>query len=254
MFRLPRDQQVLIVLQTAALLALFVHIWRSRLQHTYVYFFAYLFVALLQTVLLAFTPYDRSVYVYMWLATEGLVVCFYALIVLELYAVVLRNLAGLASVSRRYLRITLAAAILISVLLLYFQKTPSSITGQFLTFERTVVCSLLIFVFFLTMFLVYYPVPLSRNVIVYSMGYAAYFLAKAAALWARNLGTRWSVPIDTLLIAASTGCLIFWLFALNRKGELKTAVIGHKWHTGDEERLLLQLKEINASLSRAARK
>jgi hypothetical protein len=254
MYRLPLDQQVLLVLQTAALLALFVHIWRSKLQQTYVYFFAYLFVALLQSVVLAVTPYDRSTYVYMWLTTEGLIVCFYALIVLELYGIVLRNLRGLASVSRRYLRITLAAAILISVALLHFQRNPASITGQFLTFERTVVCSLLIFVFLLTLFLVYYPVPLNRNVIVYSMGYAAYFLTKAAALWARNLGVRWSRSIDTLLIAASTACLIFWLFALNRQGELKTSVIGHKWHPEDEERLLSQLKEINASLSRAARK
>jgi hypothetical protein len=254
MFRLPFHQQLLLVLQTAVLLALCVHIWRARLRQTYVYFFAYLCMAVLQSVLLAFTPYDRSVYVYMWLATEGLIVCFYAMIVLELYGIVLRNLTGLASVSRRYLRITLATAILISVVLLNFQRSPASVTGQFLTFERTVVCSLLIFVFFLTLFLVYYPVPLNRNVIVYAMGYAVYFLTKAAALWARNVGNRWSRPIDTLLITVSTGCLIFWLFALNRQGELKTSVIGHKWRPGDEERLLSQLKELNASVGRAARK
>jgi len=254
MLLLPLDQQLLLVVQTAALLGLCVHIWRERLQDTYAYFFGYLLAALLQTVLLTFTPYDRTAYVYVWLSTEGLIVLFYALTVLELYTIVLRGLAGLASLSRRYLRITLAAAILISFTLLGFEKSPASLTGHFLILERTIVGSLVIFVLFLMLFLVYYPVPLNRNVIVYSVGYAVYFLTKAAALFVRNIGHRWDRPLGDLLIVVSTGCLLFWIFTLNRGGEVKSMVIGHKWHPEDEERLLLQLQEINASLSRAARK
>lgn len=253
MFRLPLDQQLLLVVQTAALVGLCVHIWRERLQQTYAYFFGYLISALLQTVLV-FIPYDQPAYVYVWLATEGLIVLFYVLIVLELYTVVLRDLTGLASVSRRYLRITLAAAILISLVLLSFEKSPPSVTGLFLIVERTIVGSLLIFVLFITMFLVYYPVPLNRNVIVYSVGYAVYYLTKAAALFLRNIGHRWYRPLGDLLILVSTSCLVFWMFTLNRKGEAKSMVIGHRWHPEDEERLLSQLQEINASLSRAARK
>jgi hypothetical protein len=254
MYQLPLDQQVLIVVQIAALIGLCVHIWRERLQQTYVYFFAYLLMALLQAVLLVFTPYDQPVYVYVWLATEGLIVLFYVLIVLELYTIVLRDLTGLASVSRRYLRITLAAAILISVVLLSFEKSPPSVTGLFLIVERTIVGSLLIFVLFITMFLVYYPVPLNRNIIVYSVGYAVYYLTKAAALFLRNIGHRWYRPLGDLLIVVSGSCLVFWIFTLNRSGEAKNMVIGHRWHPEDEERLLSQLKEINASLSRAGRK
>jgi hypothetical protein len=254
MYRLPLDQQVLIVLQTAALVGLCVHMWRARLQQTYVYFFAYLLLALLQTLLGVFIPYDQPAYVYMWLGTEGLIVCFYVLIVLELYTIVLKDLTGLASVSRRYLRITLAAAILISLVLLSFEKNPPSVTGLFLILERTIVGSLLIFVLFITMFLVYYPVPLNRNVIVYSVGYAVYYLTKAAALFLRNIGHRWDRPLGDLLIVVSSSCLVFWMFTLNRSGEAKNVVIGHRWHPEDEERLLSQLKEINASLGRAARK
>jgi hypothetical protein len=254
MSRLPLDQQVLIVLQTAALVGLCVHMWRARLQQTYVYFFAYLLLALLQTLLGVFIPYDQPAYVYMWLGTEGLIACFYVLIVLELYTMVLKDLTGLASVSRRYLRITLAAAILISLVLLSFEKNPPSVTGLFLILERTIVGSLLIFVLFITMFLVYYPVPLNRNVIVYSVGYAVYYLTKAAALFLRNIGHRWDRPLGDLLIVVSSSCLVFWMFTLNRSGEAKNVVMGHRWHPEDEERLLSQLKEINASLSRAARK
>jgi hypothetical protein len=110
------------------------------------------------------------------------------------------------------------------------------------------------FVLLINLFLVYYPIPLNRNVIVYSIGYAVYFLTKAAALFARNVSDELQRQISAVLIAVSTGCLIFWALALNRRGETKTVVIGHKWRAEDEERLLSQLKEINASLGRAARK
>jgi hypothetical protein len=228
--------------------------WLAGLQRAYLYFFAYLLLDLLQTLLGIFVPYNQPAYVYVWLASEGLIVCFYALIVLELYSIVLGGLTGLASVSRRYLRIALAAAILVSVMLLIFEQSPASLTGHFLLFERAIVCSLLIFVLFITIFLVYYPVPLSRNVIVYSMGYAVYFLTKAAALFLRNVDHRWYHSLGDLLMIVSTGCLVFWMFTLNRTGQTKTMVIGHKWHPEDEERLLSQLKEINASVGRAARK
>src|SRR5579862_7765428 len=168
MSRLPLDQQILLVLQAIALAGLSVQMWLAGLQRTYVYFFTYLLIALLQTLVLGFmVPFDQPIYVQVWLATEGLIACFYALIVLELYGIVLRNLPSLASISRRYLRIALAAAILVSVMLLIFEQNAAGLTGHFLLFERAIVCSLLIFVLFITIFLVYYPVPLNRNVIVY---------------------------------------------------------------------------------------
>ena len=261
----PNEQQFLLFLQTAALVGLAVRMWWAGLARIYVYFFSYLVLALLQTAVLAAvgfggggtssaTRQSSVAYGYAWMASEGVIVCSYALVVLECYANVLRNLAGIASVSRRYVKITLAVSILIALLLLGLEKAPTTIFGYFYAFQRAVVSSLVVFVLLITAFLAYYPVPLSRNVIVYSVGYALYFLTKAAALFVRNLGHRWDRPLGDLLIGVSTSCLLFWLFTLNPRGETKTVVIGHKWHTGDEERLLSQLKEINASLSRAARK
>jgi hypothetical protein len=259
----PAEQQILLFLQTAALVGLAVRMWLAGLPHIYVYFFSYLILALLQSVVLTAVGYSDAdstalqssvAYGYAWMASEGVIVCSYALVVLECYANVLRNLAGIASLSRRYVKITLSLSILIALLLLGLEKTPTTIFGYFYSFQRAVVSSLIAFVLLITAFLAYYPVPLNRNVIVYSLGYAVYFLTKAAALFVRNLGHRWDRPLGDLLIIVSTGCLVFWIFALNRQGETKTAVIGHKWHTGDEERLLLQLMAINAGLSRAVRK
>jgi hypothetical protein len=219
-----------------------------------VYFFSYLLLVLFESAVLALVGYGTVAYGYAWMATEVLSLCFYTLIVLECYDSVLRDLGGIATISRRYIKITLAIAVIAALLLLGLEKTPRTTFQYFYTLDRTIISSLVMFVLLINLFLVYYPIPLNRNVIVYSIGYAVYFLTKAAALFARNVSDELQRQISAVLIAVSTGCLIFWALALNRRGETKTVVIGHKWRAEDEERLLSQLKEINASLGRAARK
>lgn len=228
--------------------------WQAGLQRVYVYFFSYLLLLLFESAILALVGYGTVAYGYVWMATEVLSLCFYTLIVLECFDSVLRNLGGIATISRRYIKITLGIAVIAALLLLGLERTPRTVFQYFYTLDRTIISSLVMFVLLINIFLVYYPIPLNRNVIVYSVGYAVYFLTKAAALFARNVSDELQRQISAVLIAVSTTCLIFWAFTLNRRGETKTVVIGHKWRAEDEERLLSQLKEINASLGRAARK
>ena len=254
MSQLPPVQLILLIAQTTFLLGLALRVWKAKLHRTYPFFFDYLLLAVLQTVILASLPFDSHFYRYAWVATEALIVCFYALIVLELYSIVFRDLKGIATVSRRYIKAGLALAILISVLLLAFEKTPAGIVAACLIFERAIFSSLVIFVLLITIFLAYYPVPLHRNVIVYSIGYTIYFLLKAATRFIENFSHQWYGEISTISIGASTLCLLFWMLFLSKDGEIKTVVVGHQWSSVDEERLLSQLKAINQSLVRTGRK
>ena len=254
MQRLPLEQQILVILQIAALLALCLRIWWSGLYRIYKYFFSYLLLAFLQIIILVLLPFDSLLYRDAWVATEGLIVCLYGLVVLELCSVVLRDLVGIATVSRQYVKVALGLAILVSLLLLGLEKRPGGIFDYFITFERPVLSSLTLFVLLMTAFLVYYPVPLNRNTIVYSIGYAVYFLTKATAFFLLNFSHKWYAEFSDALVVVSTVCLLFWLAALSQRGENKTVIIGHKWRPDDEERLISQLKTINASLGRAARK
>ena len=77
--------------------------------------------------------------------------------------------------ARHYIKITLVLAILLSLLLLRIEKTPNTLTGYLFMFERPILSSLVVFVLLISGFLVYYPVPLGRNVIVYLTGYARLF-------------------------------------------------------------------------------
>lgn len=246
----PLEQQLLLALQTGALVGLTVRLWWTGLYRNYPCFFSYLLLDLIQTVVLVPIPLYGLAYRNAWMVTEGLIVCAHVLVILELCRVLLRGLPGITSVARRYVKWTLALAIVSSLLLLGAERVPATMTGYFLTCERAIVSSLVIVVLLMMLFLAYYPVPLNRNVITYSIGYAVYFLTKAGAIFLRNLGPMWQRELSTVLVGISTACLIFWLLTLSRRGEIKTIIAGHHWSSEEEERLLSHLKAINASLGR----
>jgi hypothetical protein len=183
-----------------------------------------------------------------------LVICFSALVVLELYSIVFRGLPGIGNVSRRFIKVILVLAFLVSLLPLGLETTPNTLTGYLFMFERPIMTSLLILILLITGFLLYYPVPLGRNVPVYLIGYAVYFVTNATTIFIRNLGHYWSRPISDVQMVVYFTCLLFWLFALNRAGETRSVVVGHHWNPSDERKLLAQLEAINNSLVRSARK
>ncbi|MGB6943220.1 MAG: hypothetical protein WBE37_12535 [Bryobacteraceae bacterium] len=251
MHQLPIEQQVLLIVEIAALIALCTRMWLAGLQRVYVNFFRYLVLELLQALIPLFVPLASPLYRDLFVASQAFIVAFYALVVLELYSVILRNLAGIAGVARRYIKVTLAFAILVSLLPLRIEKTPNTLTGYLFILERPILSSLVAFVLLISGFLVYYPVPLGRNVIAYLAGYAVYFPTIATMAFFQNLGYFWNRQKGNVDMGISVACLTFWLLALNRAGENKRVVVGHHWNPGDEQRLLAQLEEINASLLRS---
>jgi hypothetical protein len=171
-------------------------------------------------------------------------------VILELYKALLGGLPGITTVAQRYIKWTILFATGGSLLVLAAEHAPITLFGYFMTCERAAISSLVVFVLLLMLFLVYYPVPLNRNVILYSIGYAVYFLTKAAAIFLRNLSPGWYREISTVLVSISTACLLFWLMTLNRRGEARSMVVGHQWSSESEARLLAQLKAVNAGLGR----
>jgi len=254
MRQLPIEQQILLILEIAALLILCVRMWMAGLHRVYVNFFRYLVLEFLQALIPLLVPLKSHLYRDLFVVSDGLIVAFEALVVLELYSVILRNLQGIASVARRYIKITLALAIFVALLPLTIEKTPNTLTGYLFIFERPILSSLIVFVLLICGFLVYYPVPLGRNVIVYLAGYAVYFPMIAAMAFLQNLGYFWNRQKSNVDMGVTLACLVFWLLALSRQGENKRVVVGHQWKPGDEQRLLAQLEAINASLLRSGRK
>jgi len=116
-----------------------------------------------------------------------------------------------------------------------------------------VVLSLAVFILFITGFLTYYPAPLHRNAVVYSIGYAVYFLSKTALLFLNNAqNSAWMRACSAAAMALSTFTLLFWAVFLNRAGERRTTVVGHRWGTAaTQQEVLKRLNDLNDALARS---
>src|SRR5271166_3390583 len=250
MLGLPLYQKFLLILQMLALVALVFRLVQTGLYRIYPVFFYFLVSEAVQSIVLPWTTYGTTLYKNLFLITASAILCFYVLVVLELYSIVLRDLIGIASLARTYTKIAICAAVIISLMLLVLEKSPTSIVEQFVILERSIVSSLVLFVVLTTAFLVYYPIQLNRNVIVYSLGYAFYFLCTATTLLFGNMGVMNLYFVNNILLTVTALCLLFWVVFLNRKGEEKSVVFGHGWDRHDEARLLQQLQAINSSLLR----
>jgi hypothetical protein len=245
--------QVLVWAQFVLLPLLILRIWSSGLRRKYPFFTTYLAVSLAQIVASDVIPYSSRAYGYVFVFSEMIIVGLYVLIVLELYSKVLAPLSGVASMAQKYTGGAICVAALVSICFLYFESSAGNLVQQFLVFERVMIFSLVLFVLFIVGFLTYFPVSLSRNVILYSTGYAVFFLAKAASIFARNTHLLGDQLIDQIHMIVNDLCLIFWVAYLNRAGEIAKITIGHRTNPGDEQRVMQQLDSINRALARLPR-
>lgn len=247
-------------LSTAATILLIVKLWRERLSAKYRFFFAYLIVdAAKAVVLMALNPHHPA-YGIVFVSLEPVFWLLYLLITLELYSLVLTDRNGIAVMGRRFVQVALAGAVGVAVLstwLVDFNGPAGKSWILHYTFilDRTVVSSVVLFLFLLALFLVWFPIELSRNATAYCLGYFLYFLSKSFTLLTRNvLGESWTRPLSTATLAVCCLCLLLWLLVLNRKGEAVRVMPGGYLRPHEKDRLVGQLDSINASLLRLARK
>jgi hypothetical protein len=202
---------------------------------------------------------QTDAFAWVYLVTQPVMWFFYILIVLELYTLVLRNHQGIATLGRWLLIAALFIAMLVSLLTLVPDLEsplgPYPILSYYSLIERGVNSSLVVFLLVIVAFLAWYPIPLSRNVILHSFVFSVYFLSSTATLFVRNVtGFEMTRMASAILLAITDVCLLVWIVFLNRRGESRVVVLGHQWQPGDEERLVEQLDSINKTLLRSTRK
>jgi hypothetical protein len=179
--------------------------------------------------------------------------------VFELYRLVLARHKGLYTLGRWAMYAGIAVSVTVSALTLLPHITPqtpqrSKGVAYYTVIERGVDCSLAIFLLFMMFLLVWYAVPLCRNVVVHAVIYTVFFLSLTmGTLLYSVFGMKNIDALNTGLTAMSTACTLAWFFLLSRSGEevrVKLPWIGPE----QEERILSQLDSMNAALLRTARK
>ncbi|MBS1856978.1 MAG: hypothetical protein JST11_16535 [Acidobacteria bacterium] len=197
-------------------------------------------------------------YFWAFVYTGPLVLIFYILMVRELYHLVLEDYRGLQTAGRYAMYLSLAGAVAISILALLPKFTPTmtqSSKGLFLVSaaERGVDTALAVFIILLLALLSRYPIQLRRNVRVQAVIYSIFFLSSTMVLLARMVLGKQSVATLNAASSVISVCSIFaWLVMLSPEGE-RAPQRRTDARAKNEQRLLLQLEELNAALLRVSR-
>jgi hypothetical protein len=270
---LERLAQYIWWLSIAGYLVLFIRLRREGLQRTYRFFSVYVVFSVVSALVLVLAVplarllsgnsserFANNVYGWVWMFTEPVLWLLYILIVLEMYGLVLQKYPGIASLGRWAIFVGLGIALTVTALTLSADFSNSSEKFSYwgrlvLVADRGIASSLVLFLLLITAFLSMYPVPLSRNVVVYSIVYAVYFLSTSMVFLVRNVeggGVRDIVNVISQTV--SVLCVTVWIRYLNRAGEAQTVILQHLWRPEQEQHLIEQLDAINATLLRTARK
>jgi hypothetical protein len=198
-------------------------------------------------------------YLRAFVAVESAQWLFQILVILEMFAIVLHDYPAINAYWRRFIVVALVAAAVLSGLFAVFihQAGPGQypLVDEYMLVSRVIAFTLLAFFILLLGFLFWFPVPLSRNAVVYTIGFAVYFGSRALIRLASNLAGPDTLPVlSCVSLSIVVVCLLFWTLAISRKGEEVNVTVGHRWQPDESAALIQQLESINAVLLRTARK
>jgi hypothetical protein len=210
-------------------------------------------VSLARTLVMLQLHLGSDAYAIVWIATEPIIWLTYVLVVLEISALVFQSYKGLAVLSRRVVKSALLASAIIAVAIfmprVHLDTDPFPKLQLAIVLEKTVAVSLLMFLAVLSGFMVWYSMPLNKNLIVYALGYSIFFLATSAAMFLRDFaGNAITRIISTVLLAINAGCVLTWLVMIRKSGETEQDRVGLLWHRGAETQLLGKLDALNSAL------
>lgn len=253
---LPVVEDILWLLNTLSLAVVACRMAGTGLHRVYRGFFVYLLFRVLRSAVLRLLNPSRDAYGWTWLYTEPLVWILFGYATFELSAIALRDYRGLASLGRKTLLAGLAVCLVASLATLVVDMSQSR--GDFpllLTANlarRAIYSTLTLYLLLLTGFLLWFPVPVTRNLLLHAVLLSLLSLSETAMLFVRNvLGPSVIPQVSTALLAGNVLCLAGWL-GLTRAGERRPAGMRPHWRPETERHLLDQLTALNASLARSA--
>lgn len=209
---------------------------------------------------LGITPFLKpgtNRYFWWWAATEVCLWLVFVILTLDLQSQIFRRFPGLATFSRRFLKITLSVAIPLSLLSIYPALNSERAGGpiiilSLLAVQRAIFTSLIIFLVALIGALLLYRIELQRNTVIHAFVFFLYFLAKAGIIFlVESMGYQMHAFASAALMVASETCVLIWLLSLRRSGEQVPVRVGRAWDPEQSEQLVRRIGALNASVHRA---
>lgn len=238
------------------------NLFRLRLQGVYRVFSVFLMVEIPMLIVSLgggswFFHIDYRIW---WLVMRLPYWTLYVWMVYALLQAVMHEYPGVHKLSAKVLNGSIAVAAVVGGLTaahsLYLLKLNTSILARLsaggAALERTASIACLILLLGVLGFLLWFPVQVPRNLVVFSVTYVVFFAANVVS-YSVYSGSNFKVVGWSVLIVSCLSYSCFLLF-LTEAGEHAPARIGHSWKPGDQERLLEQLGAINAAVLGAGRR
>jgi hypothetical protein len=233
-------------------------LYHAGLHRRYRVFFAYLIFQVPYVVCALLLDVTGKGYLDFFIWSEPVIMIFYVLLVLELYRLVLERYQGLYTLGRWAMGVAMVIAVAVSIISFWVaralvQAQNSAIAGFELKAEARLDLALVLFILLIIWFLGRYPIPLNRNVVVHTVVYSVFFFANSLGLVFWLLRIKIVDSVNTTLMGIASACAIAWWIGLTPQGEEVQAHLP-SLGSGAEQRVLLQLEALNATLLRASRK
>jgi hypothetical protein len=235
---------------------LLVKLYVSKLSRVYRFFGAYLLFEATCSLVLMLVRQGNTLYGSIWIWSKPLYWVLCLMVLLEVYSLVLARYPGIASLMRWTVvtAAVAAAAIAILTLTLDFQNPnePFPLLRCAFAVQRTVDTTMVISVLVPLLFMLQFPVRLSRNAVVHCLLFAAMAAIEAGALFVRNhYGREWTPVANLGMVLGTIVCRLAWIALLNRRGEQVEQPVGPMCSPQMEQQLLRQLRMFNDVLMKA---
>jgi hypothetical protein len=251
-------ERALFYLNFIAEVALLCRLIQCGLYRIYKSLFLYWLAQAIGGLVLLFAGSGTWLYLYIYWGAQTVNIFMALYVVQDLFHIALAEHAAIASFGRRMVlvAIALAAAVALAGITLdaTIQHGQYAAIQRFSTFERSMNFVILIFLLLISIVLLWFPINVRRNLVVYISGFLLFAAARSAGLLLANLLPQgFTVVVSTILLAVTLLCLLIWITGIRPEGELVSATPGYRRDPEAMERLGHQLDAINATLARFVR-
>ena len=200
-----------------------------------------------------------------WFSFTAALALFSLFLVYSLAKAVLAELPGILRFSRIFLNIVFPLAIIISFSTAKaeywmmpagnFDERMDRLIAVFQVADKGISLAAVLILLAILGFILWFPVKMSRNLAVFSVGFVIYFALKTGLellnLYnAASLKTQDILGLGVNIVLVS--CFLYWVLFIDAKGQVVEVRIGHGWHRDEQEKLIGQLEALNVALLRSS--
>lgn len=252
---MARAERILWYLNVAAVFALLARVIFCSLHRRYPWFFRYWLGQLAVGGPLLAVPMRSDTYFFLYITVRVLSMILSIFVVQEMFRVALTAHPGLSVFGRRSMLTILGIAALCALagVGIDLEILPGQYwrVNRFMAFDRTIEFIILVFLLAIGAFLLWFPVRIQKNIMIYVTGFIVYHGSVAATHLVHNLlPQRLAQTTSVSALAMSLLSLSIWIIGLREERAAATTVAGHSWNPAAAVRLTVQLDQINMALTK----